>query len=254
MESDNQSSNRLEGKVALITGANSGIGKACVELFKKEGAKIIACDITKSNFPSDILSIEADITNKVKVSDLFNRAKKQFNSIDIVVNSAGVTSRNAIPDSEDEDAIWDRVMEVNVKGSYLVSKHAADIMKQNKNGSIINLASIMGIVGYPENLGTPFNPYPTSKGAVIQMTKNLANHMAKNGIRVNCICPGFIETDMTVELTKNPAVNKMIKDLHPMGRLGKPEEIANVALFLASDESSFMTGATVLVDGGYTAK
>ncbi len=145
-------------------------------------------------------------------------------------------------------------MEVNVKGIFIISKYVIEVMKTQKQGSIINLASIMGVVGYPETLGTPLNPYPPSKGAVIQLTKTLANHVAQYGIRVNAICPGFIETNMTKSLTENQSTKKIIEELHPMGRLGKAEEVANAALFLASDESSFITGSNLLVDGGYTAK
>ena len=248
------SQKRLDGKTALITGANSGIGASCVKLFSAQGANIIATDIDRMNFNNEIIQIQSDVTKSDEAKKLINDILIRFKSIDILVNSAGVTSRNAIPDTNNDEEIWDRVMEVNVKGIFIISKYVIEVMKTQKQGSIINLASIMGVVGYPETLGTPLNPYPPSKGAVIQLTKTLANHVAQYGIRVNAICPGFIETNMTKSLTENQSTKKIIEELHPMGRMGKAEEVANAALFLASDESSFITGSNLLVDGGYTAK
>ena len=248
------SQKRLDGKTALITGANSGIGASCVKLFSAQGANIIATDTDRMNFNDEIIQIQSDVTKSDEAKKLINDILIRFKSIDIVVNSAGVTSRNAIPDTNNDEEIWDRVMEVNVKGIFIISKYVIEVMKTQKQGSIINLASIMGVVGYPETLGTPLNPYPPSKGAVIQLTKTLANHVAQYGIRVNAICPGFIETNMTKSLTENQSTKKIIEELHPMGRLGKAEEVANAALFLASDESSFITGSNLLADGGYTAK
>ncbi len=248
------SQKRLDGKTALITGANSGIGASCVKLFSAQGANIIATDTDRMNFNDEIIQIQSDVTKSDEAKKLINDILIRFKSIDIVVNSAGVTSRNAIPDTNNDEEIWDRVMEVNVKGIFIISKYVIEVMKTQKQGSIINLASIMGVVGYPETLGTPLNPYPPSKGAVIQLTKTLANHVAQYGIRVNAICPGFIETNMTKSLTENQYTKKIIEELHPMGRMGKAEEVANAALFLASDESSFITGSNLLVDGGYTAK
>ncbi|MBA14278.1 MAG: short-chain dehydrogenase [Chloroflexi bacterium] len=248
------SQKRLDGKTALITGANSGIGASCVKLFSAQGANIIATDTDRMNFNDEIIQIQSDVTKSDEAKKLINDILIRFKSIDIVVNSAGVTSRNAIPDTNNDEEIWDRVMEVNVKGIFIISKYVIEVMKTQKQGSIINLASIMGVVGYPETLGTPLNPYPPSKGAVIQLTKTLANHVAQYGIRVNAICPGFIETNMTKSLTENQSTKKIIEELHPMGRMGKAEEVANAALFLASDESSFITGSNLLVDGGYTAK
>ena len=248
------SQKRLDGKTALITGANSGIGASCVKLFSAQGANIIATDTDRMNFNDEIIQIQSDVTKSDEAKKLINDILIRFKSIDIVVNSAGVTSRNAIPDTNNDEEIWDRVMEVNVKGIFIISKYVIEVMKTQKQGSIINLASIMGVVGYPETLGTPLNPYPPSKGAVIQLTKTLANHVAQYGIRVNAICPGFIETNMTKSLTENQSTKKIIEELHPMGRMGKADEVANAALFLASDESSFITGSNLLVDGGYTAK
>ena len=146
------------------------------------------------------------------------------------------------------------MIEVNLKGTYLVSKHAVPEMEINGSGSIVNLASINGLVGYPVGIGGGFNAYPPSKGGVIQFTKTLANDMASKNIRVNCLCPGYVETNLTESLTNNESIFQQLKDLHPMGRLGRPEEIANAALFLASDEASFITGSSLVIDGGYTSQ
>ena len=145
-------------------------------------------------------------------------------------------------------------MDVNLKGTYLVSWHAVPEMEAAGAGSIINLASIMALVGYPVGMGGGFNPYNASKGGVLQFTRNLAIDMAPRNIRVNCICPGYVETNMTRALTENAESYEALKGRHPMGRLGQPEDIANAALFLASDEAAFVTGAPLIVDGGYTAQ
>ena len=173
--------------------------------------------------------------------------------LDVVVNSAGVTARNALPAGADPDDVWDRVIEVNLRGTYLVSRCAVEHMRRGSGGSIVNLASTMGMVGYPPGLGGALNPYPPSKGGVIQLTRNMAVDLARDGIRVNCLCPGFVETDLTKSLTDDPATREMLEGRHPLGRLGRPEEVANAALYLASDEASYVTGAALTVDGGYTA-
>jgi NAD(P)-dependent dehydrogenase (short-subunit alcohol dehydrogenase family) len=145
-------------------------------------------------------------------------------------------------------------MDVNLKGTYLVSWYAVPEMERSGGGSIINLASTMGLVGYPEGMGGGFNPYGPSKGGVVQFTRNLAIDCAKRNIRVNCICPGYVETNLTRSLTDDPEMRARLEGRHPMGRLALPEEIAYAALFLASDEASFVTGAPLIVDGGYTAQ
>ena len=146
------------------------------------------------------------------------------------------------------------VMEINLKGTYLMSLYAVPEMEHFGGGSIVNLASVMGLVGYPVGLGGGFNPYPPSKGGVVQFTKTLAIDCARKNIRINCICPGYIATTMTQSLTEDAEMLEQLKQHHPMGRLGQPKEIACASLFLASDESSFMTGAQLVVDGGYTAQ
>ena len=254
----NKNTGRLSGKVALITGAKSGIGEACVYRFLEEEANVVAADITVPNTISQetdrVLQISGDVTKTGDVADMVNKSKEAYGKLDILVNSAGISSRNAYEEEEDPEKIWDRVIEVNLKGTYLVSKHAVPEMERNGSGSIVNLASINGLVGYPVGIGGGFNAYPPSKGGVIQFTKTLANDMASKNIRVNCLCPGYVETNLTESLTSNEPIYQQLKDLHPMGRLGRPEEIANAALFLASDEASFITGSSLVIEGGYTSQ
>ena len=152
------------------------------------------------------------------------------------------------------EEVWDAVIEVNLKGTYLACRHAIGAMERRGGGSIINLSSVMGLVGYARGVGAGLSPYNPSKGGVLQLTRNLAVELAPRGIRVNCINPGFVDTPFTEKLTSDPEVLSALIDLHPIGRLARPEEIASCALFLASDESTFVTGAPLIVDGGYTAQ
>ena len=247
---------RLSRKVALITGAGSGIGKACSERFIEEGAEVVGVDLKSPNLKlgKSFIALSGDVTNSDSCESMVKATVAKFGRIDILINSAGVTGRNALPEGSNPEAIWDKVIEVNLKGTYLPSWHAVPQMKKAGGGSIINLASIMGIVGYPVGLGGGFNAYPPSKGGIVQFTKTLATDLAQDNIRVNCLCPGFVETNLTKNLTSDADTNEFLKRLHPMGRLGRPEEIASAALFLASDDASFVTGSSMVVDGGYTAQ
>jgi NAD(P)-dependent dehydrogenase (short-subunit alcohol dehydrogenase family) len=179
---------------------------------------------------------------------------EKFGKLDVLVNSAGVSARNAMPKGSSPEEVWDKVIDVNLKGTYMVSWHAMPEMAKSGGGSIINLSSIMGLVGYPVGMGGGFNPYNPSKGGVLQFTRNLAIDSASKNVRVNCICPGYVETDLTSALTKDAEALSRLETLHPIGRLGQPEEIAYAALYLASDESGFVTGTPLVVDGGYTAQ
>ena len=255
---------RLKNKVSLITGAGSGIGLSTAILFAENGSDLAISDISKTRLQSTLnnlkdyriktTSLAGDISSSKFTNELVNQSIKDLGKIDIVVNSAGITSRNAFSNSANQDEIWDRVIEVNLKGTYLVSTHAVEKMKDSGGGSIVNLASIMGIVGYPMGIGGGNNPYPPSKGGIIQLTKNMAIDFAKYNIRVNCLCPGFIETDLTKSLIEDPKIKSQLENLHPIGRLGKAEEEAYAALYLASDESSYVTGTSLVIDGGYTAQ
>lgn len=255
---------QLKDKVALITGAGSGIGRATAIRFAKEGAKIVASDVHEASalgtaeavreVGSEASVVTGDVSNGAHAEQMVRTAVDNFGRLDIVVNSAGVSARNALPEGASPEEIWDQVMDVNLKGTYLVSWYAVPEMLKIGGGSIINMGSIMSLVGYPANMGGGFNPYNPSKGGVLQFTRNLAVDYADRNIRVNCICPGYVESNLTKALTDDPERLQDLHDRHPMGRLGQPEEIASAALFLASDESSFMTGAPLIVDGGYTAQ
>ena len=255
---------RLEGKVALITGGGSGIGLASAVLFAKEGARVVVSDLNEApvleavyritSAGGEARAVTGDVSNSAQAASMVSAAVEAFGHLDILVNSAGVSARNALPEGASPEEIWDKVMDVNLKGTYLVSWHAVPEMEKNGSGSIINLASIMGLVGYPVGMGGGFNPYNPSKGGIVQFTRNLSIDLARKGIRVNCICPGYVETNLTKAITDDPESLRKLQERHPMGRLGRPEEIANAALFLASDEASFVTGAPLIVDGGYTAQ
>ena len=255
---------RLEGKAALVTGGGSGIGRATAVLFAREGAQVVVSDMNEASVietaeqvsaeGGDAQFVTGDVSSGVDAERMVQAAIDAYGRLDILVNSAGISARNALPGGASHEEVWDKVMDVNLKGTYLVSWHAVPEMEKTGGGSIINLASIMALVGYPVGRGGGFNPYNASKGGVLQFTRNLAIDMAGKNIRVNCICPGYVETNLTRPLTDDPDSYAALAARHPAGRLGQPEDIANAALFLASDESAFVTGAPLIVDGGYTAQ
>ena len=255
---------RLESKVTLITGGGSGIGRACAEMFAREGARVAVSDISLeraqattqfvTSHGGEAIAISGDVSVGDDAQNMVSATVEKFGKLDVLVNSAGVSARNAMPKGSSPEEVWDKVMDVNLKGTYMVSWHAVPEMAKSGGGSIINLSSIMGLVGYPVGMGGGFNPYNPSKGGVLQFTRNLAIDSASKNVRVNCICPGYVETNLTSALTKDAEALSRLETLHPIGRLGQPEEIAYAALYLASDESGFVTGTPLVVDGGYTAQ
>ncbi|MXX67169.1 MAG: glucose 1-dehydrogenase [Chloroflexi bacterium] len=257
---------RLAKKVALVTGGGSGIGRATAVLFAREGAQVVVADKSEDSARRTADQINSaggqavcaagDVTRSEDSQAKVAAAGDSVRGVDVLGNSAGVSPRNATGPEADEDEVWDAVLDVNLTGTYRVSKFAVPQLLRRGGGSIVNLASIIGVVGYPREIPSilgAFNPYPPSKGGVVQLTRNMATQLAADGIRVNCICPGYVESNLIATLIADPAMHQKLIDRHPIGRLGKPEEIAQAALFLASDESSFVTGAPLMVDGGYTA-
>jgi NAD(P)-dependent dehydrogenase (short-subunit alcohol dehydrogenase family) len=199
------------------------------------------------------IALQADVTSRGDVERVVAGVVAEFGRLDILVNSAGVSDRGA-PADYDTDQTWKWVMDINVSGTLLPCRVAVEEMRKTGGGSIINLSSIYGLVGRTAWLGDGFSAYAHSKGAVLQITRDLAVKTAREGIRVNALCPGFAHTALTTGLRENPELLARMEEAHPMGRLGEAIEIANCALFLASDEASFVTGTALSVDGGYTAQ
>lgn len=245
---------KLKNKVAMVVGGSRGIGAAAARHMFEEGAYIIIADIneTKGQKLADELAsgekksifIKTDITKEEEVKILFEKSIDYFSRIDILFNSAAVGHMSKIKEHNLKD--WNKVLAVNLTGSFLTAKHAVPEMIKSGGGSIINCASILGDIGQEETAA-----YSTSKSALINFTKTLALECTGYGIRVNAVSPGYIETPITSSL--NAEAKRYLASLHPLGRLGKPEEVAKAVTFLASDEASFITGTNLIVDGGYTA-
>ena len=261
---------RLENKVALVTGGASGIGRATALVFAREGAKVVVSDLNVAGSEEtvheiesaggDAMAIAGDVSDADDARRMVESTVRAYGRIDVVLNSAGIISDlavlgDAVPDDPFDRvvAVYDRVLEVNLRGTYLICWLAIQQMRQSGGGSIINISSINGVVGAPIGLGSGFDPYVPSKGGVVQLTRNLAIQYGRENIRVNCICPGHVNTNLIRSITENPPIRERLEERYPLGRFAEPEEVAHAALFLASDESSFVTGAPLLVDGGYTA-
>jgi NAD(P)-dependent dehydrogenase (short-subunit alcohol dehydrogenase family) len=234
---------RLDGRVALVTGGASGIGAACAERFAAEGAEVTTLDLT-----GDVDQL-VDVTDETAVSAAVDLVVERHGRLDVVVNSAGVAGGGPVHLLDRKE--WDRVIGVNLTGTFLVCKHALRPMLDQGSGSIINVASVEGIEGTEGG-----STYNASKAGVVMLTKNLAIDYGSKGIRSNCICPGFIETPMFSSVLDSPGMEifrERIRNEHKLGRFGRPDEIAGAAMFLASDDASFVTGHALVVDGGYTA-
>lgn len=249
---------RLQGRVALITGAASGIGAASAECFAREGAVVVGADYADFDETawgrvvgaSDQSTKHAlDVRDEGGVAALVGEIIERLGRIDVVLNAAGVAGGGAVHQVELED--WDRIVDINLKGTFIVCKHVLAHMFERKSGSVINVASIEGIEATEGG-----SAYNASKGGVVLLTKNMAIDYGRAGIRVNCICPGFIDTPLTASIFDQEGMDTYLQrftDAHQLGRIGKPEEIASAALFLASDDASFVSGHSLVVDGGYTA-
>ena len=232
---------RLSGKVALVTGAASGIGKASVELFRREGATVVGADL------SDGADVEADAGDEQAVRRLIGDTAERHGGLDIVFANAGVSGGLATI-AEQTAADWTEILRINLIGPFLAIKYAAPVLAQRGGGSIICTASVAGM-----RSGAGGAAYSASKAGVINLVETAAQQLSGSGVRVNAICPGLIETGMTrtiYDLARERGQEKRIGELNPLNRGGEPEEIASAALFLASDELSYVNGTAIVVDGG----
>lgn len=248
---------RLKNKVAIVTGGTSGIGLAVAKRFSEEGAKVVIVGRNKKKGEKvasklkNVIFYQADVSVEKDIEDLMKFTYKKYGKIDVLHNNAGIEFSGTVLDTKEED--WERVQNINLKGVFFGCKHVIPYMLKKGKGSIVNTASVAGKVGFP-NLAA----YCASKGGVVLLTKEVALDFAEKGIRCNAVCPGAIHTPMLEGFFKKaPNPKKAKHDMansHPMKRLGKPEEIANAVLYLASDESSFVTGHALVADGGLSSQ
>ncbi|MHB8155340.1 MAG: 3-oxoacyl-[acyl-carrier-protein] reductase [Candidatus Omnitrophota bacterium] len=242
---------RLEGKVALITGGARGIGQAIAMTFAKEGADIVVADVNLEIAQKTALDIEGlgrkamalamDVTNYDLVEEGINKILDKMGKVDILVNNAGITKDNLILRMSQAD--WDAVINVNLKGTFNCIKAVSRPMIKQRSGRIISIASIIGLIGNPGQAN-----YAASKAGIIALTKTVAKELASRNINANAVAPGFIQTEMTAKLSEE--IKKKMLEAIPLGKLGTPEDVAQVCLFLASPESSYITGQTITIDGG----
>ena len=247
---------KLDNKTAIVTGARRGIGRAIALALAKEGANVVVSDISQEDCQTVVTEIEGlgrkglalkcNVTSRAEVEDIVRRAVAEFGKVDILVNNAGIISFKPFLELTEED--WDNTLNVNLKGQFLCAQAAAKEMAKNKWGRIINIASISsGGCGIAFPL---IAHYTASKGGVMALTEALALELTPQGINVNAICPGAIDTDMVKAVKEGGQLEQLLLRI-PKGRIGQPEDIANLAVFLASDESDYISGAAIVIDGGW---
>jgi len=247
---------RLDGRIALITGAGSGIGRAAAQLYAAEGAHVYVTDISGEAATSvaeaiagsgtAATAVAADVTRGEEVAAMFRAVAQVHGRLDAIVNNAGLNVRGDFRHLDDAD--WEKIRKVNLDGVVRVARDGFELLRASGRGSLINIASVLAHRGLRQ-----LTAYSATKGAIVALTRGLAVEYAPFGIRVNALSPGFVETALTARALRNPGIRKALIDATPLRRFGLPEEIARAALFLASDESSFITGADLAVDGGMAA-
>ena len=248
---------RLKNKVAIVTGAGSGIGRSIALTFAREGAKVVVADLNEKGGletvdlvkkeKEEAIFVKVDVSQAEDIEQMVEDCLKKFGRVDILVNNAGIVKMSPLHETTEED--WDKILGVNLKSVFLSSKKVLPIMLSQGKGKIINVASIAGLVGF-SNLGA----YCASKGGIIALTREMALEYAPQKINVNCIAPGVIKTAMTKEMLADETTRKSLESSTPYPRLGEPEDIAQAAVYLASDESDFVNGEILVVDGGWIAK
>ena len=254
----NGETRQFDGKVALVTGGSAGIGKASAFAYAREGARVVICSRTResgeetvqqiTDAGGDVTYIQADISKAADVETLINEIVKRHGRLDYALNNAGINPTFAPITDWDEDT-WDSVINTNLKGVWLCMKFEIPAIKKN-GGAIINMSSVFGMVGFPDA-----SVYIASKSGVVGLTKSAALENAQAGIRINAICPGVVRTPLVDSLIEDdPQVESQLSGLHPMGRMGTPEEIAEAVVWLSSDAASFVTGHTMIIDGGVFAQ